>query len=67
VEDLVEQARVFRRINAVLPAGQNGQRTGRNTGAMRGGVDAARQPGCGGKSRFTELARQSLGDFDARG
>jgi hypothetical protein len=67
VQNLVEKARVLRRIDAVLATGENGQRTGRNTGAMRGSVDAARQPGCGGKSRFTELARQPLGDFDACG
>jgi hypothetical protein len=41
VQDIVEEIRVFGRIDMILSAGKNGERAGRNAGAVRGGVDAA--------------------------
>jgi hypothetical protein len=58
---------VLGRINAILAAGEDRNGTGRDAGAMPGGVDAARQSRCDGKSRLRQCAREPLGDLHASG
>ncbi len=60
-QDVVEQIDMLGRIDAVLAAGKNRDRAGCEAGAMRGGIDAARQSRRDGKSCFTQAARQPLG------
>ena len=48
-----------------MAAGQHRDGAGRKTGAMGGGVDAARQPRYGAKTGRAQIARQPLGEFDA--
>ena len=48
-----------------MPAGQHGDGAGCKTGAMGGGIDAARQPRHRAETGLTQIARQALGEFDA--
>ena len=57
----VEQIRMLGRIDAVLAAGEHGDRPGCETGAMRRRVDAARQPGDDGKAGLAEFAGDAAG------
>jgi len=57
---------VFGRIEAVMAAGKDGDGAARQTRAMRGGVDAAREPRDDGKTRFAKVAREPLGEAHAR-
>ena len=57
---------MLRRINAIVPAGEHGDRAGSETRAMRRGIDAARQAGDDGEAGFAELARDPLGEFQSR-
>ena len=53
------------RINAILPSGENGDGSGGNARAMRGGIDAARQTRRDGKPRVPEIACELLRHFYA--
>ena len=48
-----------------MAAGQHRDGAGRQTGAMSGGIDAARQPRYGAEAGRAQVARQPLGEFDA--
>ena len=48
-----------------MAAGQHRDGAGRQTGAMSGGIDAARQPRYGAEAGRAQVARQPLGKFDA--
>ena len=48
-----------------MSAGQRRDGAGRHAGAVRGGIDAAREPGHGAESGLAEIARQPFGKFDA--
>ena len=50
-----------------MAAGQHRDGAGRKTGAMRGGIDAARQPRHRAETGRAEVARQPFGEFDAGG
>jgi hypothetical protein len=52
-------------IDAVTATGQHRDGAGRQTRAMGGGIDAARQPRYGAKAGRAQVARQPLGEFDA--
>jgi hypothetical protein len=54
------------RIEAIEAAGEYGNSSRRKTGAVRRRVDAARQSGSNGKSRFAESLRQPLRNLRAR-
>jgi len=65
-ENSVGELGVSGRIEAVMPAGQDGDGTGGETRAVRGTVDAAREPRDDGKARFAEVLREPLGEAHAR-
>ena len=66
-QDGVEQVGMFRRIDAVLAAGEHRHGTAFEAGAVGGRVDAARQPGDDGEAGLAEIAREPLGELDAGG
>ena len=49
------------RIDTIVTAGEHRNRSGREAGAVGGGVDAARQPGDDGEAGFAKLARDPSG------
>jgi hypothetical protein len=51
------------RIDPVLSAGKNRDRTGCDASAMRSGIDTTGETGRDSKSRCAQAARQLLGDF----
>ena len=55
------------RIDAFMPAGKHRHRAGRQRGAMRRRIDAARQPGDDAEAGGAQIARQALCEFDAGG
>ena len=55
-QDLVEKVFVFRRINAVLAACENGHGARRRAGAVRGGIDATRKAGRSGTSHIARAS-----------
>ena len=64
-EDRFQQIAVLGRIDAVMAAGQHRDGAGRKTGAVGGGIDAARQSRHGAETGVAQVARQPLGEFDA--
>ena len=48
-----------------MPAGQHRDSAGCEAGAVRGGIDAARQPRHRAETGIAEVARQPFGEFDA--
>ena len=66
-QDGVCKLGVFGRIDMVVAAREHGDGAGGEARAMGGGVDAAREAGDDGEARGAEIARQLLGETQARG
>ena len=58
LDDLRQQVLMLRRIDPVMSAGQHRHGAARDAGAMRGLIDAAREPGGDDEAGFAEIARE---------
>ena len=65
IEQGGEQVAMLRRIDPVVAAGQHGDRAASDRRAMRGLIDAARQPGDDDEAGIAEIARQLAGEFQS--
>ena len=63
----VDQFDVLGRIDAVMAAGEHGDRAGVQAGAVCCRIDAACETGDDGNTRSAEIARHSIGEFHAGG
>jgi hypothetical protein len=63
--DRIREVVVLRRIDAVVAAGEHGDRARGETAAVGGGVDAACQAGDHGEAGVAEVAREPLGEAQA--
>ena len=66
-QNVIKEVGVLRRINPILAAGENRNRTGRCAGTVRGRIDAAREARCNAKSGLAKPACKPLSDFHASG
>ena len=57
---------MFRRIDAIMPAGEYGNRSCSETCAMGRRIDAARQARDDSETGFAKLTRDPLGEFQSR-
>jgi len=64
-KDCIQKIGVLGRVDAIMAAGQDRDGAGRETGAVCGGIDTAREPRHRAEPGLTQVARQPLGEFDA--
>jgi hypothetical protein len=65
--NVLDQLGMLGRIDAVLTAGEDGDRSAGKARAMRGRINAARQTRDGGETGFAKSARELRRDFQSRG